>query len=533
VIVKYYKIRAMLNIKKINMWYQVKELKSRGLTISQIGRDAELDRATVRKYLQMNEDEFHHWISNPKKLPHKLSKYVGFIKQELENCTDLSAAQIEDRLKEIHVDLPSFHSKTVYNLVQTVRQRYDIAKPLKKESRAFEKLPETAYGEQAQVDFGQTYLSDNTGKKHPVYFFAMVLSRSRYKFVHFVNKPFTSESSIAAHELALEYFEGSPKEILYDQDKVFIHSENLGDYKLTQKFQAYSKEQDFKIVFCRKADPQSKGKIENVVKYVKQNFLRGRVYSSIENLNKEALAWLSRTANQKPHASTLLKPVSEWQIEKEYLLKLKQKHQAVAENLKGYCVRKDNTILCKSNFYSLPLGTYAGNKTMVFTQVKEDQFLIYNSDKQEIARHSFSLEKGKHIRNTSHRREQSSSLEKMQERALEFLNKTPEANQFLELLHLNKVRYFRDNLQILVQQEELFSKEIIKESLVFCLENKQLNTVFLVELIRKKQTQAKQEEQAQQTISTMMDLSSVQTQIENPTPETSSIEHYEKLLSHE
>jgi len=121
----------------------------------------------------------------------------------------------------------------------------------------------------------------------------------------------------------------------------------------------------------------------------------------------------------------------------------------------------------------------------------------------------------------------------MQERALEFLNKTPEANQFLELLHLNKVRYFRDNLQILVQQEELFSKEIIKESLVFCLENKQLNTVFLVELIRKKQTQAKQEEQAQQTISTMMDLSSVQTQIENPTPETSSIEHYEKLLSHE
>ena len=363
----------MLNVKKITMWYQVQTLNSQGLSKSQIKRETSLDRATIRKYLSMSEEEFHNWISNPRKLPRKLSKYVGFVKQELENYPDLSAAQIEDRLKEIHTDLPSFHSKMVYNLVQMVRERYSIPKPARRDSRVFEKLPETAYGEQAQVDFGETYMVDKNGNRQKVYFFAIVLSRSRYKFIYFVDKPFTSVSTIHAQQLSLEYFEGMPKEILYDQDSVFIHDENLGDYKLTQDFKAYTQNEDFKVIFCRKADPQSKGKIENVVKYVKQNFTRGRKYLGIDKLNEQALEWLKRTGNEKIHASTQKKPASEWLIEKEYLLKLKSKKQNTASELKEYSLRKDNTILYKSNFYSLPLGSYKGNKTKVFITVKEEK----------------------------------------------------------------------------------------------------------------------------------------------------------------
>ena len=32
---------------------------------------------------------------------------------------------------------------------------------------------------------------------------------------------------------------------------------------------------------------ESKGKVENAVKYVKYNFLRGRTFASIEKLNEE------------------------------------------------------------------------------------------------------------------------------------------------------------------------------------------------------------------------------------------------------
>ena len=123
----------MLNkLNKINMWYKVKELKNQGLNKSQISRETGLDRATIRKYLKQTETEFHKWISDSRNLPLKLAKYMPFVKTELQNYPDLSAAQIEDRLREYFTDLPDFHSKTVFNFVNTVRQNTILLSPKRK-----------------------------------------------------------------------------------------------------------------------------------------------------------------------------------------------------------------------------------------------------------------------------------------------------------------------------------------------------------------------------------------------------------------
>ena len=52
------------------------------------------------------------------------------------------------------------------------------------------------------------------------------------------------------------------------------------------------------IFLCRGNDPQSKGKIESVIKYIKGNFLACRIYRGISVLNSDGLAWLERTANR-------------------------------------------------------------------------------------------------------------------------------------------------------------------------------------------------------------------------------------------
>ena len=51
-------------------------------------------------------------------------------------------------------------------------------------------------------------------------------------------------------------------------------SENHGDLLLTQEFRSYVSYRGFSLHFCRKSDPQSKGKVENVIRYIKYNFLR-------------------------------------------------------------------------------------------------------------------------------------------------------------------------------------------------------------------------------------------------------------------
>ena len=73
-------------------------------------------------------------------------------------------------------------------------------------------------------------------------------------------------------------------------------------------------------MFCHKADPESKGKVENVVKYVKENFLVARVFRDIDSLNREALEWLERTGNREGARTTRLVPQEEFAVEKGFLM---------------------------------------------------------------------------------------------------------------------------------------------------------------------------------------------------------------------
>ena len=131
--------------------------------------------------------------------------------------------------------------------------------------------------------------------------------------------PFTSQTAVIAHEKAFEFIGGIPEELVYDQDTLFISDENKGDFLLTEVFQKYVSKRKFLPDFLHKADPESKGKIEKVVKYVKYNFLRGRTLIDNDVLNQQAIVWLERTANKKLHGTTKKSPIKELQNELEYL----------------------------------------------------------------------------------------------------------------------------------------------------------------------------------------------------------------------
>lgn len=58
-------------------------------------------------------------------------------------------------MKEYYDNPPEVHSKTVYNFVQRIRKIEGISKCIEKQPRDYEKLPDSEYGHQAQVDFGE------------------------------------------------------------------------------------------------------------------------------------------------------------------------------------------------------------------------------------------------------------------------------------------------------------------------------------------------------------------------------------------
>jgi IS30 family transposase len=451
--------------KKLMAYHLVHQLHHQGFSISYISKHCELDWRSVKKYLSMSEAQYEAFLHTQCERKKQLEPYESFIHSRLSSYPDTSAAQMHDWLKEHHADFPQVNPKTVFNFVNWVRQKYHLLKT--EVGRQYQMVEETPYGAQAQADFGEYKLRTTQGHTVKVYFFAFCLSRSRYKFVCFSTSKFNAHRAIEAHQQAFAYMQGVPDSVVYDQDRVFLVEENKGDLILTEKFRAYTKEAGFKLHFCRKADPQSKGKVENVVKYVKQNFLYNRCFSDMESLNEEALQWLARTANHMPHSSTRQQPHAEWLIEKAYLqpyhaIELKREERLV------YTVRKDNSISFKGNFYSLPLGTYKGKGSKVQLEIQEAKLFIYDEQGALLCSHAECISKGQKIINTDHKREKSAALRELIHQVCSSLEDPELGKSFLEAVRTDKPRYLRDQVLVLKQCIETYSREIISEALHYC-----------------------------------------------------------------
>lgn len=454
------------------MYHEIHHLSRLGFSISKISRHLVLNWRTVARHLRMSEYEYEQSLIQRQFKNKILTPYESFVVEKLKLFPDTSSAQMHDWLKEAHSELPKVSSRTVYDFVMFVRHNYNI--PLVPTFREYFPIGELPYGEQSQVDFGEYNMRASSGKRKKVRFFAMVLSRSRMKYILFSDNPFTAGAVAMAHENAFKFFGGIPNTVVYDQDRTMVVDENLGQIILTSTFRQYTKSRNFKLHFCRKADPESKGKIENVVQYVKKNFLYNRLYHDIETLNTEALAWLTRTANYLPHNCTKKSPDSEFIIEKEYLnpyipMQIENKEH------KMYLVRKDNTINYRSCFYTLPSGTYKGKELYVIAKINDGVINIYRLNDKFICSHQISPVPGKTVSNTNHRRDTSKSLDEMMQQTAGFFTDQKLALKYFEQIRKKLPRYTRDHLQVILKAVTNINKQAADKTLDFCLKNNVLN----------------------------------------------------------
>jgi hypothetical protein len=513
-----------VHLTKFIVYYDVHQLDRDDYSISQISKLLGINRRTVKKYLAMTEQEYGVLLNKQSERKKELLPYESFVRKRLENYPETSSAQMHDWLKEHHAEFPKVDPKTVYNFVHWAREKYNI--PVVSVPRQYQVVEELPYGKQAQVDFGTYNMRTSSHSRMKIFFFVMTLSRSRYKFLWFISRPFTAELAVQAHEMAFEYFGGVPQVIVYDQDKVFLVSENKGDLILTEVFRAYVREQDFQLHFCRKADPESKGKVENVVKYVKQNFLINRTYFDDETLNDEAMGWLGRTANILPHGTTKKEPFSELTIERPFL----KPYETYAIKIPPvtYTVRKDNTISWKGNLYSLPLGTYSGRGCLVAVRAEQDELVIFNQQGiQELCRHKIAIGKGIKIINTDHKRDKSVAIDELMLHLCNRFENIVAAKDWLCAIHTHKPRYVRDQMLIIRQVVETTDAIAVNKAMIFCHQNNILSAVDFKAIVDQQLTPSQNIDQ--EKIVRLNPLSGAKDK-HLTEPEKSSIQDYEQLL---
>jgi transposase len=453
-----------------NMYSEIIRLKDLGLNISQIARHLDISRNTVYQYIDLSPNEYNQVLESMQTRQKKLDHKKGEILSWLREFPDLSAAQVLDWMMERYPKTDISES-TVRNYVSHLRKEYDIPKTIHK--REYEAIEDPEPGHQLQVDFGEKKLKNAQGNLIRLWFIAFVLSSSRHKYVEWLDRPFTTRDVIRMHENAFSFYGGRTKGIVYDQDHLILTSENNGDLILTHEFANYARNRGFQIHMCRKQDPESKGRIENVVGFVKKNFAKHRTFFNLEKLNEDFLAWLERTGNGKPHNTTKKIPAEMFALEKPHLQPVHEKLNIAFKNSITRTVRKDNTVWFLGNRYSVPLGTYDGTEKVVEVLETPENMLVINNLEtgQELARHAISIEKGKLIKNNNHGRDRSKGIGKYIETVAALFSHPLQAKEWLEIIRDRKPRYIRDQLQAVQKCIKDADILVSEQALNYCLKH--------------------------------------------------------------
>ena len=452
------------------MYKQIQQLKLRGYSRKRVSTELKLDRGTVRKYFDMSEDDFVQSRRSQRYRFKELDAYCDDILDIYQRNDNqrLNMAAVYDYLEEKYGNLKA-SEKSLRNYIGFLQNSGQLV--FNSSTRISQKVPELPFGKQMQLDFGQ-YRCKKSGLK--LYIFATVLSASRYRYIVLQDTPFSTKDIIYHLLDTFEFFGGIPKEIAIDQDRLMVVSENSGDILYTKDFKYFKEEMGFDMFVCRKADPQSKGKVENLIKYVKYNFFNTRDFSNLEDANESLLKWLHRRANGKITQATKRIPSQDFEIEREFLLPVRNSifRKDFLAGREERIASDKSKVMVKSNTYQLPTK-YKGQRVDIY--VTELRLIVFDINTgAQIIDYALSPLTGKDIGNRELNRLKEIKLQELKSTVLELYcevngwqcyvkNNFKVFNRYVRDQTIECFKYFRDNK---------IDEKILERALAYCLENK-------------------------------------------------------------
>jgi transposase len=242
--------------------------------------------------------------------------------------------------------------------------------------RAFVRF-ETGPGEQSQMDWG--HFGNWEGRR--LYGFALTLCYSRMRYVEFTQRQ-DIHHLLNCMVHAFRYFGGVTECVLTDRMKTVLLDEKGGELHFHKKFLDFAAYYGFVPRVCRPYRPETKGKIESTIGFVKKNLWPGIHFESLGDLNHQARAWMEKV-NHQLHATT--RQVPHDRLGQERLLGIDEQPPYDTSYMEDRRVAKDCTLSYRGNRYSVP-HRHAGKTVVVREPVAGGTIEIYR-DIEVIAEH--------------------------------------------------------------------------------------------------------------------------------------------------
>jgi transposase len=158
-------------------------------------------------------------------------------------------------------------------------------------------------GEEAQVDFGSGAWVFENGKRRRPHILRITLSHSRKSYSEPVWRQ-TTENFIRCLENAFRHFGGVPKTLVIDNLRAAVKNADWYDPDINPKVVEFARHYGIVILPTKPYTPRHKGKIESGVKYVKNNALKGRTFSSLGEQKEFLWRWERDVADTRIHGTT-------------------------------------------------------------------------------------------------------------------------------------------------------------------------------------------------------------------------------------
>jgi transposase len=275
--------------------FEIHQLQAKGFSCRSIARQLQVSRETVAKYLADPASV----IRSRKKKPSKLDPYRELVETMIKECPDVKAPVILQRIRKKGFD---GGITIVRDMLRKLRGKAKNRQPFIR----FESQP----GEQVQIDWGHMGTLTYGENRRKLYALAVLEGHSRMLYVFFSH----SQQQEYLHQGLLEaftYFDGLPQEVLVDNMLTAV-TERVGSIiRFNEAFLDFLGKFSITPRACTVRMPQEKGKVENAIKYIRQNFWPLRQFADLADVQQQVRHWLDNVANVRKHNTTGKRPVDQ------------------------------------------------------------------------------------------------------------------------------------------------------------------------------------------------------------------------------
>ena len=256
------------------------------INLADLGRRTGISRAKLRRMKEHDFEDVQHALKGRKATTTLLSGYTGIL-DGLLKAGIVNSVVCLDKLrksgftggKTIVKDYISAH----HYLVPAPRHAVE---PQGNRGRRYSTGP----GEAFQMDWGFTKVQAYDGSEYNAACFAMICHHCGQRYVEFF--PNAKQENLFIGMIHAFRYMGVPQYVLTDNMKSVVIRRDLDGNPIWQKdYEQFMKTVGFQTKLCKPRHPFTKGKVERLVRFVKENFLVGRVFWNVTDLNYAALDW--------------------------------------------------------------------------------------------------------------------------------------------------------------------------------------------------------------------------------------------------